>query len=315
MKIITFCPSKRHYQPRDLVAAADKIRSIGSDIVKANISFKIFKDDYPESRNFGKIHIELCDTDASKKSLLLVEFEAVSSRLLIERALVDLNCAEDGGISLEEITSLCSRYDRTSRAHCISTTINEIKDKSTGSYYVYRHLFKDGRSYIGKGKGSRAKTIDGRNFAYQRAIAEMGEPTIEKLCQKMSENSAYELECTLIERLREHHGFNFLLNRTGGMEKAEVSDMPVSTIQALVNIGKMNIEETKKEETVNIFKRYEPDPGSAKLYFKDMSIYDAAKWMRCTMNDVIKAKGQKQAVINGYSILNDEEFECALRIP
>lgn len=316
MKSITFCPSKRHYQPIDLVAAADKIRAIGLAIVKANISFKIFQDESSESVNAGKIFIELYDTDILKTRLFSIQFEAASGDLVLKQAPAGFNSTVNGNISLDQLRSFCAEYDTTDKAHCIATTISSLRNKDSGIYYVYRHIFKDGRMYIGKGKEGRANESKGRNSSYQRALAEMGTPNIEKLCLNMSEDSAYELECALIKNLREHHEYNWLLNRSGGMEQAkDVGDMPISTIQALIRVGKMHLDQTNKKETVNIFKRHQPEPGSAKEYYKNIGIYNAARLLGCTMNEVLRAEKQKNSVINGYSILSIEDFEEALKTP
>ncbi|MBW8463059.1 MAG: hypothetical protein K0M68_10220 [Acidovorax sp.] len=307
-----YCPTKRHYQPKDLVAAADKICSIGFDVSMANISISIYKNNSEKSTDCGSVYIELREIENKENLLLLARFDEKSNQLSTQKSENNINFKDDENISLEEISWFCKIHRKNAVQQYIEKIVLNLKNKDAGSFYVYRHIFKDGRMYIGKGRGIRVKTIEGRNFAYQRALESHGEPFVEKLYQKMSEDSAYELECKLIEEFRDHCGFGFLLNKTGGMEQARVEDMPISTIQTLMHAGKINAAQIECNETVNVFKRYDPEPGSAKMYFKDISFFEAAKLLRCTISDIIEAKKIGCREINGYQILSDKDFEEAV---
>lgn len=87
-------------------------------------------------------------------------------------------------------------------------------------FYVYKHIRPDTGQvfYIGSGHGNRAQYFQGRNRAYSLILKQLQDqglsPTIEIVCENLSEKDARNLECELI---RSTDG---LVNFTGGGEKS-----------------------------------------------------------------------------------------------
>ena len=305
-----YCPNKRHYQSKDLVAAADSICGIGLEIAMANMSISVYKFDSINSS--GYVYVELRAIEDEGRLILCAKFDEKLNKFIVDGSPDDFfpRCGEV--VSLEKISMFCKNYRKNALRSYIEKISSNLQKKDIGTFYVYRHIFQDGRMYIGKGRGVRYKTIDGRSFAYQRARESQGEPFVEKLCQRMSEESAYELECKLIEELRLHFGIGFLLTKTEGMKKAEIENMPVSTVQSLMNVGRIDPAQLVSEDRVNVFKRYDPEPGSAKMFFKGVTLFDAAKRLNCTIRHLIEVRDNGGGFINGYQILNDADFEVAV---
>ena len=88
--------------------------------------------------------------------------------------------------------------------------------------------------------------------------------------------------------------------------------MPVSTVQSLMNVGRIDPAQLVSEDRVNVFKRYDPEPGSAKMFFKGVTLFDAAKRLNCTIRHLIEVRDNGGGFINGYQILNDADFEVAV---
>jgi hypothetical protein len=81
-------------------------------------------------------------------------------------------------------------------------------------YYVYEHVrLKDGSIfYIGKGKGNRMYSADGRNVYWKRIVEKDGGFTARLVKENLTDNEAFELEKKLIAEI----GIDNLANMTEG---------------------------------------------------------------------------------------------------
>jgi hypothetical protein len=69
-------------------------------------------------------------------------------------------------------------------------------------YYVYRHLLSTGEVfYVGKGKGKRAKSKQGRNIYWRRLVDKYGY-TVEIVAKNITEDEAFELEILMISEYK-----------------------------------------------------------------------------------------------------------------
>lgn len=312
----TFAFSKLHYLPEDLVSAGKLIGTIGQNLVECEVSFHTNKANDKRLDTFGNIFIEIFDTDNDKTRILTLIFDSKEIKFHKIKSRDEFKNITEQNYSIDQILEFCQAYRKsTSKDTCIPSTIFQTP-KSPGNFYVYRHLFPNGKMYIGKGKNNRVNDLNSRSAIYKRTLLVDGTPKMEKLCEGISEESAYQIECKLIKELREHYGFNFLLNTSSGMEQAkDIGEMPIGTVQMLLRLNKLSLDDPKFMQPINIFKRMSPDPGSSKWYYKDISIYDAALFLKCTMNEAISAKNTNGVVINGFSILSDSEFEKEVKRP
>ncbi|MEY4506671.1 MAG: hypothetical protein RL297_1249 [Pseudomonadota bacterium] len=184
---------------------------------------------------------------------------------------------------------------------------------SVGEYYVYRHIFSDGRTYFGKGIGNRVSTENKRNDLYEKAKNALGAPFVEVICENITEENAYTLESVLIAEGREHYGYSFVINITSGLEQvADIGDMPINSILRLQKHRSFNLQEPRFLRKVNLFRRYSEETGSAKEYHQDITIFQAARIARATMNEVIAATSNSDHTIGNYKILSNDELQYEL---
>ena len=309
---IIFDFHKRHYLPADVLQAGKNITSIAKDLVLYGVGFSVSKVNHWSFDGYGNVFLELFCTDVNRTKLIAFLFDSASNSFyeVFDRKSVQIK--DENKRSLDWMLNFCKIHYESGALDCFSRIIS-LTDKQSGEYYVYRHLFVDGRIYIGKGKGSRYNSKNRRQSYYARTLDEVGEPLVEKICSGLSEESAYKIESELIRELRLHYGYSFVINKTEGMEKSkDIGDMPFGTLQVMQRHRKLSLDDPRFAQTVNIFKRFKPEIGSAKQYYKSISIYDAAKILNCPMNEVIRAKESSGVVINGFSILTDIEIDKAI---
>ena len=209
---------KRHYLPEDVILAGKRITIIGKDLVQHGVGFYTSKVNHPSFDGYGRIFIELFDTNAERTKLLTFLFDPEGNSLHAIQDRKSTEKTKENECTREWIKEFCKNHAELRKADCVSRVISSTP-KAPGEFYVYRHLFNDGRIYIGKGKGSRDKAKSGRGFYYSRTLKEAGEPQIERLCDEISEDAAYKIESELIKEFRLHYGYSFVINRTEGMEK------------------------------------------------------------------------------------------------
>jgi hypothetical protein len=65
-------------------------------------------------------------------------------------------------------------------------------------FYVYKHRFSNGRTYIGKGVNDRCYDFRNRSEFWKRNLCKYGDPTVEVVLDGLSEEQAFELEEFLI---------------------------------------------------------------------------------------------------------------------
>ncbi len=312
---IIFDFNKRHYLPNDVIQAGKYITTIGKNLVEYGVGLQVSKVNHQSFDGYGNVFVELFDTNANRFKLLTLIFNTDANTLHLVPDRKTVNKSQETERTLDWILDFCKKHSESGAINCFSRIISTTLTQP-GEYYVYRHLFNNGRIYIGKGKGSRYKVKSRRTHAYTKTLEEVGDPIIEKLCDEISEDSAYKIECDLIKELRIHYGYSFIINRTDGMEKAnDIGDMPLATLQTMLRLEKIKIEDPRFSQTVNIFKRYTPEVGSAKHYYKSIDIYNAAKILLCSMNEIIRAKESSGVVINGFCILSDIEIDREIAKP
>lgn len=93
-------------------------------------------------------------------------------------------------------------------------------------YYVYRHrrLKDDSIFYIGKGKGERFQSEDGRNQYWNRIVRKDNGFKAEIVKDKLTENEAFELEITLIEQIGLDNLSNLAEGGSGGNTRKGFTD-------------------------------------------------------------------------------------------
>jgi hypothetical protein len=314
---VTFDFHKRHYLPKDILLAGAHINSIGSNLVRYGVGFTVSKEKSQPFDGFGigNVFIELFRTDAKRSKLITLLFDQQSITLHQIPDRKSIEKTRENLRSLGWIIAFCKDHANREGADCFSK-IFDSSPKSAGEYYVYRHIFSDGRMYIGKGKGQRYTQKNGRSSYYARTLEELGEPIIEKLYSELSEDSAYEIESRLIQELKLHYGCSYIINSTEGKEKSgDIGEMPYRTLQVLLLHGKLNLDDARFTQSVNLFMRFGDEIGSGNFNYKSIDIYSAARILKCTMNEVIQAKESSGIVINGFSILSDLEFDEAIAKP
>ena len=65
-------------------------------------------------------------------------------------------------------------------------------------FYVYKHSFSNGRIYIGKGVNDRCYDFRNRSEFWKRNFCKYGDPTVDVVLDRLSEEQAFELEEFLI---------------------------------------------------------------------------------------------------------------------
>lgn len=281
-------------------------------MVLYGVGFSVSKVKNLSSDGCGNVFLELFCTDVNRTKLITLLFDSASDYFYQVSDRKSLKKIKKNECSLDWILDFCKTHYESDSLDCFSRIIS-LANKQPGEYYVYRHLFVDGRIYIGKGKGGRYNSKNRRQSYYARTLDEVGEPLVEKICSGLSEESAYKIESELIRELRLHYGYSFVINQTEGMEKAkDIGDMPFGTLHIMRRHGKINLDDPRFMQKVNIFKRFNPEFGSIKQYYKSIDIYSAAKILNCPMNEVIRAKESSGVVINGFSILTDIEIDKAI---
>ena len=96
-------------------------------------------------------------------------------------------------------------------------------------FYVYKHTFSDGSFYLGKGAGGRSHQFTtGRSSVYMELLKRFGAPKVEILHKDMQEDEAYDIENKLILKSRKESAK--IINRTDGLERANVGVMPPQTL-------------------------------------------------------------------------------------
>lgn len=94
--------------------------------------------------------------------------------------------------------------------HKLGNVLLIVPDKKPLDYYVYLHLaLTDQRVfYVGKGKGNRCNSVNGRNYLWNRiALVEGVQVLIHS--EGLTEDEAYEIEIALIKQ------YGKLINKTG----------------------------------------------------------------------------------------------------
>ena len=184
-----------------------------------------------------------------------------------------------------------------------------------GDFYVYRHIFPDGRIYIGKGRGGRAHRTK-RNWSYEKAKKDAGEPVVEVLLDNLSEPEAYNIEAKLINKSNEILGFWFVLNITEGLERPDdIGDMPSRTLYKMKPFLGVDLDATKFGQKINIFWRASDAIGAERNYQRGLTIHQAAITLRCTMNEVIAAIDSPSIKIKSCTVLTDEKLEAEINRP
>jgi len=105
-------------------------------------------------------------------------------------------------VTLDWIVEFCEKQSKKYLPNFFDAILDSI-EKQPGKCYIYKHIFDDGRMYIGKGVGNRLNTLSRRNAYYQQTLKEVGPPIIEKMCDNISEEAAYKIECALIEVVKD----------------------------------------------------------------------------------------------------------------
>ncbi len=185
-------------------------------------------------------------------------------------------------------------------------------------FYVYRHIFTDGRIYIGKGKGGRILDFINRNGGYLGARKNLGDPHVFCVAERLSEADAYALEFQLIRSLSRVNNKSpgVMLNSTEGRELADIGDMPIRTILKLFPDWPPKGLDQKYLDWVNIYWRRSEDRGSARSYNYNLPIFKAARMIDCTMNEIVGAvQNGLPAKIYDHWLMTAEDVNKAREIP
>lgn len=169
------------------------------------------------------------------------------------------------------------------------------------SYYVYKHTFQNNTYYIGKGtKGRSKKFKNGRSRTYLEDLEKYGPPTVTILHENLTETEAYEIEHKLINESRARG--DAIHNRTDGLEKSEIGDMPWRT---LIFSDHKKIH-PKYKQIIHLAST--ENKGS---YCIATTIVEAAIKLRCSCNEVIEfinaAKSGNSKEKNGYALISEDE--------
>jgi hypothetical protein len=309
---IVFDFHKRHTLPLEVITASDLVLPLGRDLILRGLSIKISAARPDATENINAVFIFIQETSITKNPVAIFIFDTKDCALypFINNKIVK-DKSNTITITTDLINYINSNFDENYN-NFIEDTV-ATSSFLTGDYYVYRHVFSDGRTYFGKGIGNRISTDNKRNDLYEKAKNDLGNPFIEVICENITEEDAYTLESMLITKGREHYGHSFIVNITSGLEQAEdVGDMPINTILRLQKHRYFNLQEPRFLTKVNIFRRYSEEIGSAKEYYQDITIFQAARIVRVTMNEVIAALNSSNRVIGNFKVLSNDELQREL---
>lgn len=311
---VSFDFQRQHVLPNDLLAASQMILPVGRFLFMRGLSFYIGKPSDIFQYGFFSPFIHILDTSPQKNILLTMIYEQSDGKLYEVEGLdfheVKLNVFE----TAEDVFNRCSAIDFNANLGFIRNVVATHAFEK-GVYYVYRHIFPDGRVYFGKGKDGRIN-IKSRNNYYNGIIENNVDVVMDKICGNISEDLAYKIEKELIEKARYYYGAGFVINVTSGLERVQdVGDMPIRTMQVLNKYKSIKFEDPRFLQTVNIFMRFSEEVGSAKMYFEDISVFDAAKRIGCTMNDVIAVQQKGGGSIGIYKVLTNDEIKKEIERP
>lgn len=258
-----FNPNNKHILPTELVSASDALLAIGGKLIKLGLFLTLHKKSINILTTGYSVLAEINERYNEKIKVIVLGWdEGNNSFASVDSSLRILN--EGELFTPDEILDFCVNYVATKKVIqdidlCSSEYIQP------GDHYVYRHIFKDGRIYIGKGTGKRWLVTSDRNNYYDRSLKENGAPHIEKLIDNVSEDTSYKLEAIIIEANTRSLPKGFVLNQSHGMERAsDIGDMPMRTIFVMENYMELNLNKVEYQQRVNIFKRSTLELGSSK---------------------------------------------------
>jgi len=312
---IIFDFHKQHSLPLEINIASDLFLPLGRDLILRGLSLKISIARPFATESIDTVFIFIRETSTAKNPVATFALDVTERRVypIINNKIIK---AKDTTIvTTEDLIN----YINSNLDEYYDNFIEDIvsrKPLSTGDFYVYRHVFSDGRTYFGKGKGNRASTENKRNFFYEKAKNDLGNPFSEVLCENITEEDAYSIEAALINVSREHYGYSFVLNITSGLEQVEdIGDMPINTILRLQQHRSFDLEQSRFLAKVNLFRRSTEEVGSAKEYYQDITVFQAARITKSTMNEVITAVNNVERTIGHFKIVSNDELQLELMKP
>ncbi len=212
---IIFDFHKRHSLPLEINIASDLFLPLGRDLILRGLALKISAIRPITTESIDTVFIFICEASAVKSPVATFALD-VSERRVYPITNNEITKRKGDAIATTEdlINHINSNLDEY-YDNFIEDVVSR-KPLSTGDFYVYRHVFSDGRTYFGKGKGNRVSTESKRNFLYEKAKNDLGNPFAEVLCENIAEEDAYAIEAELINASREHYGYSFVMNITSG---------------------------------------------------------------------------------------------------
>ena len=170
-------------------------------------------------------------------------------------------------------------------------------------FYVYKHTFSDGSFYLGKGAGGRSHQFTkGRSSVYMELLKRFGAPKVEILHKDMQEDEAYDIENKLILKSRKESAK--IINRTDGLERANVGVMPPQTLIFYDSSKNTHPKYKQRVHLKNI-----KQSGS---YSISITIIDAAIKTKTTCDELLKLLSiDKNIVIGEHKFIDQEEAIAA----
>lgn len=294
--------------------AAGFVLPVACELTKRGVTYHVGTPSRSHYIGYGHAFIELFDTSSDRNILLCCVYDpgdhclyVVPTRLRFAEKFFQIRTPQE-----------LLEYLDFSVGIPLDSYVEEVLKASLGppgEFYVYRHIFPDGRVYIGKGIGDRAHRAK-RNWMYEKAKKDVGEPVAEVLLENLSEPEAYKIEAKLISKSREILGYWFVLNMTDGLERPDdIGDMPSRTLYKMKPFLGIDLNNTKFGQKINIFWRASEAIGAERNYQRGLSIHQAALTLRCTMNEVIAAIDSPSIKIKSCAVLTDEKLETEINRP
>lgn len=295
--------AKREERFADLFAAFAKIKPLAQHAIQKWIYLDLSR---PDPRFSHHAQIDECPNSIRVSLLDLLGNGASLNCLHFE--LAAFNDKEDSILRLlsETIASARSNSDLSSLVTSESKTLSS----SRGSY-VYRHIFNDGRLYIGKGSGGRAQNFVERNPYYLRTLKECGPPLVLYVKDRLTEHDAYRLENSLISSISPVNSLSpgILLNSTHGFEKAPIGEMPIKTALKLFPDWPPKWLPNRYRSRIHLYRRFFEDVGSPREYEYDIPIHQAAIMVECSMNELlVESASQLPKKVGNYWIMTKEQI-------